>query len=139
MKKRGFGAGKLNGVGGKVARDESVEAAAVREAKEEIGVVVEESDLVKVAELSFAFKDKPDWSIFCHVFFTSMWSGEPFESEEMAPEWFSQSNVPYERMWIDDKYWLPNVLQGDFIKASFNFTNDGSALLTYTIEGTQRI
>ena len=63
MKKRGFGVGKLNGVGGKVQAGETIEAAAVREAQEEALVRIQEKDLVKVAELAFHFKDKPEWSI----------------------------------------------------------------------------
>ena len=39
MKKRGFGKGKWNGVGGKVQRGETTKEAAIRETKEEIGVV----------------------------------------------------------------------------------------------------
>lgn len=138
MKKRGFGVGKLNGVGGKVGKDESVEAAAVREAHEEIGVVIEEEYLIKTGELTFRFENKPDWDIFCHVFIARTWDGEPIESEEMAPEWFSQGAVPFERMWIDDKYWVPMVLNGDYVQASFDFNADGSALRAYSITGAPR-
>jgi len=137
MKKRGFGVGKLNGVGGKVQAGEPIEAAAVREAQEEVLVRIQEKDLVKVAELTFHFKDKPEWSINCHVFFTRTWEGEPAESEEMAPEWFDISNLPFDRMWIDDKYWLPMVLRGDYVQAEFNFNNDGSELLLYKINGSK--
>ena len=49
MKKRGFGAGKLNGIGGKVQGDETPEQALVREAFEEIEVTLEEDKLEKVA------------------------------------------------------------------------------------------
>ena len=38
MKKRGFGEGKYNGVGGKIEGTETPEAAMLRETKEEIGV-----------------------------------------------------------------------------------------------------
>lgn len=138
MKKRGFGVGKLNGVGGKVQAGEAIEAAAVREAKEEIGVDVEEGDLVQVAELDFSFEGKPEWDINCHVFFARRWSGIPAESEEMAPEWHDRTKVPFDKMWIDDKYWLPMVLNGDYVRATFNFNNDGSALLKYSIEGAGR-
>ena len=136
MKKRGFGVGKLNGVGGKVQPEESVEASAVREAQEEVGVVISQDDLVKVGELTFQFANKSEWSINCHVFFVRKWTGNPAESEEMAPEWFSCADIPYSRMWVDDKYWLPMVLRGDYIKAVFNFNNDGSILLSYDITGT---
>ncbi|MSR78755.1 MAG: NUDIX domain-containing protein [Candidatus Taylorbacteria bacterium] len=40
MKKRGFGYSEYNGVGGKVETDEPVKGATVREANEEIGVVI---------------------------------------------------------------------------------------------------
>ncbi len=138
MKKRGFGVGKFNGVGGKVNEGESIEAAAVREAHEEVGVVIAENDLVKVAELQFAFQDKPEWKINCHTFFVRQWSGEPSESEEMAPQWFLRNEIPFDKMWIDDKYWLPHVLQGDYIKARFEFTNDGSEIIRYELSGAPR-
>ena len=137
MKKRGFGVGKLNGVGGKVQAGETIEAAAVREAQEEVSVRIQEKDLVKVAELVFHFKDKPEWSINCHVFFARAWEGEPKESEEMEPEWFDISNLPFDRMWVDDKYWLPMVLRGDYVQAELNFNNNGSELLLYKINGSK--
>ncbi|MBI2030953.1 NUDIX domain-containing protein, partial [Candidatus Kaiserbacteria bacterium] len=41
MKKRGFGTGKWNGVGGKVHDGETIEQAAVREVHEEIGTIAQ--------------------------------------------------------------------------------------------------
>ncbi len=40
MKKRGFGAGRFNGFGGKVENGESIEEAAKREVVEEVGLNV---------------------------------------------------------------------------------------------------
>jgi 8-oxo-dGTP diphosphatase len=134
MKKRGFGAGKLNGVGGKVEPDEIIEASAVREAHEEIGVQILPENLKKVAEIKFSFDQKPDWSIHCHVFLATEWKGEPMETEEMAPTWFKVAEIPYDQMWIDDKHWLPLVLEGKNIEASFGFNNDGSAILTQSVK-----
>jgi 8-oxo-dGTP pyrophosphatase MutT (NUDIX family) len=51
MKKRGFGTGKWNGVGGKIESGESLEAALVRECQEEIGVTP--TSWRPVAELDF--------------------------------------------------------------------------------------
>ena len=39
MKKRGFGTGKYNGVGGKIENGETLNEAMIRETKEEIGVI----------------------------------------------------------------------------------------------------
>jgi len=58
MKKRGFGEGRWNGVGGKVADGETVEDAAVHEIEEEIGV--KPITLHQVATLDFYFPHNPD-------------------------------------------------------------------------------
>ena len=134
MKKRGFGEGKFNGVGGKVQQGESVEAATVREAGEEISVQVEVSDLQKVGEINFSFDEKPDWDIHCNVFLTEVWTGEPIESEEMKPEWFAYDQIPYEQMWIDDVVWLPQVLEGKKLDATFHFSPDGSEILNQSVD-----
>ncbi|MEK9165274.1 MAG: 8-oxo-dGTP diphosphatase [Patescibacteria group bacterium] len=125
MKKRGFGSGRWNGVGGKVQEDqnESIEDAAKREVKEEIGVVVEK--LNKVAELVFYFSNNQEWNQLVHVYFAESWTGEPVETEEMRPKWFSISKIPLlDNMWPDDKFWLPKVLKGDLVKAKFTFENN---------------
>lgn len=128
MKKRGFGEGKFNGTGGKVGKDETVEQAAVREAKEEISVDIKENDLNKVAHLKFYFNEHPDWNISCHTFFVHTWNGEPTESEEMAPQWFSHEQIPFEQMWIDDVIWLPRVLAGEKLDADFYFNGKGESI-----------
>jgi len=119
MKKRSFGMGRWNGVGGKLLEGESVESAARRETKEEIGVQV--GRLHKVAELTFFFPHKPEWNQLVHVYFCEEWKGEPTESEEMRPEWFTPSHIPFDTMWPDDIFWLPQVLEGKFVTAQFTF------------------
>jgi len=129
MKKRGFGEGKFNGTGGKIEEGETVPQAALREAKEEIGVDIVESDAEYVGTIAFSFDTKPDWGILCTVFMTSKWQGEPFETEEMAPQWFAIKDIPYNKMWKDDPHWLPHVLDKKIIQASFLFNADGSEVL----------
>lgn len=120
MKKRGFGVNRFNGAGGKVeAGKETVEEAAVRETREEINVTVDK--LNKVAELSFSFPHNPAWDQMVHVYFVEKWEGEPTESEEMRPKWFPAESLPYSDMWPDDIFWLPWVLEGNLVKATFKF------------------
>jgi mutator protein MutT len=120
LKKRGFGMGRYNGAGGKVEEGlETIEEAAIRETQEEIGVETEE--LKKIAELSFYFPHKSDWDQKVHVYFVENWDGEPRESEEMDPRWFSIDKIPFEKMWPDDIFWLPRVLNGERIEAMFIF------------------
>src|SRR3989338_7850236 len=118
MKKRGFGAGRWNGFGGKIQEGENIEAAALRELQEETGVVAE-----KMAEqglLEFEFQGNPD-ILEVHVFRVDRFTGEPQETEEMRPQWFPVEGIPYDTMWPDDKYWVPLFLEGKQFQGKFLF------------------
>ena len=136
MKKRGFGVGKWNGPGGKVKAGETVEKSVVREIKEEIGVEVLEKDLEKVGEIEFYFPEQNGWDVFVHIFFSRKWKGDPIESDEMKPEWFKISEIPLDKMWVDDKYWLPDALAGKKFKAKFYFRGSGEEVDHYEIKAT---
>ena len=128
MKKRGFGKDRWNGVGGKVQTNESetIEQALIRETQEEIGVDIK--DFSKVAELDFHFPHQPDWDQKVHTYFCRDWSGEPRESDEMAPQWFNSAELPYDKMWPDDKFWVPQVLNKKLLEAQFTF-GEGDVVL----------
>lgn len=119
MKKRGFGANRWNGYGGKQEGNETVLETAIRETQEESGVTPK--NIVQVATLDFYFKNKPEWDQQVLVYTTKKWQGEPIETEEMKPQWFNLDKIPYESMWPDDPFWLPLVLSGKKIKAEFTF------------------
>ena len=130
MKKRGFGAGLFNGAGGKVMLDdagspsETVEEAMLRETQEELGITPTQYE--KAAEIFF--DDVPMKNtvgqILMHVFLATRFNGTPIESEEMKPMWFNLDKIPYDRMFPDDRLWLPHVLQGKKVKAYFKFDKD---------------
>lgn len=126
MKKRGFGEGNWNGFGGKVEDGESIELGTVREIQEESGVVVSETDLEKVVVNEFFFVDGKHLEV--HTFFIRTWKGEPMETEEMRPQWFPYTEIPYDAMWADDAYWLPRVLRGEKLSGKVWFKEDGKTI-----------
>ena len=134
LKKAGFGAGKYAGFGGGVEAGETIEAATVRELEEETGIKVSINDLYPIGHLTFLFPIKPSWSQVVHVFLAKVWQGNPEESEEMKPIWCMIDEIPFERMWNDASYWLPLVLTGKGIRASFVYKDDNETVGEAKIE-----
>ena len=119
-KKRGLGKGKVNGPGGKVDPGETIEQCAIRECREELSIEV--SDLQALGEHRFQFTD--GYSIHCWVYLTRSYSGTPTESPEAAPLWTPVTDIPYDRMWEDDRIWLPMMLEGRAFHANWIFEKD---------------
>ena len=119
LKKRGFGAGRWNGFGGKVTPGESIPQAARRELLEEAGIT--SSNLDKRGVLSFTF-DGSDDLMQVHVFHLDQFEGEPSESDEMRPQWFSLESLSFDQMWDDDRHWFPLFLQGAKFEGQFHFS-----------------
>ncbi|MBI3638672.1 8-oxo-dGTP diphosphatase [Candidatus Wolfebacteria bacterium] len=125
MKKRGFGAGRWNGFGGKIKEGESLEVAARRELKEEVGIRAEILD--KLGVLEFEFQGKSD-IIEVHIFKVNEFKGELRESAEMKPQWFHINEIPFDEMWPDDIHWMPLFLQGKKFNGRFLF-GEGDEIL----------
>lgn len=134
-KKRGFGAGKYLGFGGGIGAGETVADAAARELLEGSGLTIKTQNLWYVAHLTFVFPAKPEWDSMVHVFRLEFWDGEPQETEEMIPEWFGFDELPFPMMWEDARYWLPPILEGEKLRASFTFDDNNEDLLVVEREG----
>jgi len=131
MKKRGFGQGKWNGFGGKIQEGETIESAAIREVKEETGIVVKSME--KSGIIEFKFLDNPE-ILEVHIFKVHKFNNEPFESEEMRPKWFQIKEIPFHQMWPDDKYWLPLLLQNKKFKGKFLFNHLDEIIESFLLE-----
>lgn len=113
LKRTGFGTGKIVGIGGHVEAGESDAEAVVREVWEEAGVVVRQEDLADAGVIEFLFPTRPEWNMYCRLFTTRRWEGEPAESPEITPEWFDTGALPLDLMWQDAEHWLPAALAGE--------------------------
>ncbi len=127
-KKRGLGAGKINGPGGRIEAGETPRECAVREIREELCTTP--LGVSECGELSFQFTD--GYSIHGTVFRADDCTDEPCETDEAIPLWCPLDAIPYERMWADDRYWIPLMLERTRFCGHFLF--DGDTMLGRSIE-----
>lgn len=126
-KKRGLGAGKINGPGGRLEPGETPLEAALREVREEVCL---DANLVEHrGELSFQFTD--GYGLHAHLFVAHAHRGVPTETDEALPSWFDVADLPWDEMWADDRLWLPRVLAGERVRGRFVF--DGEAMLDHEL------
>lgn len=129
-KRRGLGAGLINGPGGKIDPGESAIEAAVRETTEEVGIVP--TGVVEAGELRFHFVD--GLKLHCTVFRADGHDGEPVETAEAVPLWCPVDDIPFDEMWPDDELWFPHLLAGRRFHGRCTF--DGEKLLDSAISAS---
>jgi hypothetical protein len=49
-------------------------------------------------------------SLKVHFFKSKEYEGNINETEEMAPDWFAEDKLPFDKMWKDDPHWMPYLL-----------------------------
>jgi hypothetical protein len=81
----------------------------VRETHEEVGLNIEESDLNHAADIVFRFDGTVD--VVTRAYLATSFTGEPIETDEMRPQWFALSDIPYDTMWPADREWLPQIIE----------------------------
>jgi 8-oxo-dGTP diphosphatase len=127
-KKRGLGAGKINGPGGKMDPGETELECAVRETQEELGVTA--LDAEKHGELWFQFTDGLAMNV--GVYRATRWEGEPTETPEALPLWTALDALPLEEMWADDRFWLKEVVvEKKHFRGRFDF--DGETMTGHEV------
>ncbi len=130
-KKRGFAKGVLNWVWGKQEWCETMEKCMIREAKEEIWIDILSQEKIWVLHFYFP-EEKSDWNQSVHLFLVNSWKWKIVETDEIKPFWFDINKIPYDKMWEDDKYWLPRVLAWEKdIEYNFYFDWDNWKIIKY--------
>ena len=133
-KRRGMGAGKWNGFGGKREDGETMRECAARELFEESGLIADPKAFEAAGDLYFHQPSDPSWSHAGIVYFIYVWAGTVHLSDEMEPKWFLPEEIPFGEMWMADRVWFPMILKGNKIRGTIYFEKDGSTVYDYHFE-----
>jgi 8-oxo-dGTP pyrophosphatase MutT (NUDIX family)/GNAT superfamily N-acetyltransferase len=125
-----FGGGLWNAPGGKIDDGESPRDAVVREFLEETGLAI---DPIERARLTFYFGDAPEAAFDVYVYTSDSYEGDLVASDEGHLEWHPVNALPYERMWPDDAFWLPKVLAGHRVAATFRLSGDMTRVIEHDV------
>jgi len=125
-------AGKWNGVGGHVERDESVLAGALREAREETGLRVDNARLAGILHIDAGH---PDCGVMLYVFVAEAPHGEPTGSREGDLRWFPRDALPEADLVEDLKIILPKALDRPGLSPPFfgrsHYAPDGKLTIAF--------
>ena len=109
-------AGKWNGLGGKLEPGETPEECAIREIREESGLVAS-SPLLKGILTFPAFDGIEDWYAF--VFVVREFEGQLIDSREGILRWVDNSEVLDLELWEGDRIFIPWLDRPGFFSGKF--------------------
>lgn len=133
-KKRGFGTGKMTSFGGKIEPGEKPLDCIQREFQEETSIHLPKTDFKAIGIIDFQFPYHEGWGFKTFIFHVVGLDGhQPKESEEICPQWFSLTDLPWTEMWEDNRHWLMLAASGQCFNAEFTYGKDGESLTEYHI------
>ena len=112
--------GKWNGLGGKFEFGESPEDCAIREIREECGLIVKNLKLKGFITFPL-FDGVEDWYVF--LFTSDEFAGELIDSAEGNLEWIPIDELTKINLWEGDKLYIPWLFEDNFFSAKFIYKN----------------
>lgn len=131
-KKRGFRVGMLGGFGGKIEIGETMDECVFRETFEESTVKLR--DFKKAGVINFF---NHVFTAVVHVYISTSWEGEPVETEEVSPAWYKFEDIVYKELGKSDGLWIPQILEGKRIVATFKFDENDALYFQEVRETTE--
>lgn len=113
------GAGRWNGLGGKLEPGEGPEACVRREVMEESGLQVEEAVYKGLLTFPYFYDDGDDCLVF--VFVVPAFSGTPVASSEGSLHWVPEAEVASLPLWPGDRVFLPWLDRPETFSASLRY------------------
>ena len=127
-----FGEGRWNAPGGKLLEGEAPESGAQREVLEETGSSVNGLRFHGLLNFYLGSTRRLDQAVF--VFSCCEFKGVLQPNREGELRWFSLDEMPYDRMWEDDRFWVPLLLDGKSFVGDFHFSAAYQRLIQYRLE-----
>ncbi len=128
-KKNDVHEGKWNGLGGKFETGETPQECAIREVKEESGLLIKNP--MMHGFITFPMFDRlKDWYVF--IFTAKKFSGKLIESHEGKLEWINNDKLLDLNLWEGDRIFIPWLFQKKFFSAKFVYSN--GKLKSHTVD-----
>ncbi len=134
---RGISKGKWNGLGGKIESGESEKENAVREIEEESGLRAKR--LERRGTIYFSKGSRGNRLGRISLFVCNNFSGQLKAGSEGELKWFDTGNLPYDRMWDDDRYWMPLLMRGYAFEAEFIYDKKMEKVIALSIRKIRKV
>ncbi len=115
-KQNDFHEGKWNGLGGKFEPGETPEECAIREVKEESGLLMKNPKMHGFITFP-SFDGVKDWYVF--LFTASEFEGKLIDSNEGKLEWIPNDKLTELNLWEGDQIFIPWLFKDKFFSAKF--------------------
>lgn len=74
-----------------------------------------------------------------HVFVVRRWAGQVRGCDEIEPDWYPVDQIPFARMWDENRVWLPHVVRGERVEAQVTYGADNARVSALTLRVVEKV